>query len=143
MRLYFKQIEETDNLRQYLECVKDLNTIEATDSLDGIKQKIRYRPSNIITFIGCDENGTVVTTATVIMEHKLRYNRPCCHIEDVATHPNHRSQGYATNMIQYCVEWAGRRECYKIQLNCADNLVDFYQKLGFVGSQNHMIYKGQ
>lgn len=144
MILSIKQIDEADDLVRYLECVQDLNSLaDAVDSLDGIKQTIRYRPSNIITFVGYDDSNQIVATATIILEYKLRYNRPCGHIEDVATHPNHRHKGYASAMVGHCVEWAKKRECYKIKLNCEDKLVDFYKSLGFINSQNHMIYSGQ
>ena len=88
------------------------------------------------------DDNKIVATATVIMEKKLRYSQLCCHIEDVGVHPDFRNKGYGKEIVEYCIKVAKANNCYKIKLNCADSLIQFYEKLGFELNGNHMYIKG-
>lgn len=135
-----KVLEITDNIMQYLECVESLKHKDVeVSNIDQIKKIIEARPTNILTFVGVVDFN-IVATATTIMERKLRYNRLCCHIEDVAVHPLFRGRGYGKRIVQYCIDMARFNKCYKVKLNCKDELATFYEQLGFVETENHMVY---
>lgn len=137
--MIIKYLEPTDNIEDYLECVKDLNHPEVpVTTADEIKSILDARPSNILTFVGV-VGDRVVATATIIMEKKLRYKSLCCYIEDVAVHPDFRNKGYGKKIVEYCVDVAQQNRCYKIKLNCSDKLLGFYIKIGFEKMANHMI----
>lgn len=132
-----------NNISQYLECVSDLNSPKIkSNNVDDVRKILSRRPGNILTFVGVVDD-TIVSTATMILEEKLRYSQCCCHIEDVGVHPNYRHKGYGSVIVQYCVDAAKQYNCYKIKLNCSDELLVFYTKLGFQVCDNHMYIKGE
>lgn len=110
------------------------------------KQDIVYsleqRPKNILTFVLVSDDNHIVATATVIIEKKLRYQMLCCHIEDVGVHPDHRGKGHGKQIVDFCIGLAEHNGCYKVKLNCQDNLVEFYSKLGFENHGHHMYISG-
>ena len=75
------------------------------------------------------------------MECKLRYNQYCCHIEDVGVRKSFRGYGYGQQIVKYCIDFAKQNNCYKVKLNCSDNLIPFYEKLGFKKYNNGMALK--
>lgn len=132
-------LNPTDNIQDYIECTKKLNNAGVPlASIEQICDALMVRPSNVLTFVG-KLGDRIVATATVIMEKKLRYNSLCCHIEDVGVHPEFRNRGYGKDIVEYCVKVARSNGCYKIKLNCNDELLGFYTKIGFVNKGNHMI----
>ena len=138
--MIFKILDEYDNIEQYLSCVSDLMKSGGTPTtVEDIKYSLSTRPSNVITFIGLNDMGDIVSTATIIMEKKLRYKQLCCHIEDVGVYPSCRGQVYGKQIVEHCVDVAKKNNCYKIKLNCDDSLISFYTKIGFVKLGNHMI----
>lgn len=132
-------LENNDNIEQYMRCVSDLNGSEGmVDTIENIRISMTNRPQNILTFVMVNDDNTIVATATVIMEKKLRYQRLCCHIEDVGVHPDFRNRGYGAEIVGYCVDYAKKNNCYKIKLNCKDNLIPFYNRLGFKVHEKHL-----
>lgn len=136
-------INENDNIEQYMECVSSLNKSECLDTIDNIKLSIVQRPKNILTFVMVSDDNNIIATSTVIVEKKLRYSKPCCHIEDVAVHKEHRNKGYGADIVRFCMKVAKDNNCYKIKLNCAKDLVSFYNKLGFKRHEDHMYILGE
>lgn len=130
--MIIRLLEPDDSIQGYLECVNSLNSsgVELSD-IEQIRGVLSLRPSNILTFVGVLEDGKIVSTATVIMEKKLRYHRLCCHIEDVGVHPSYRKHGYGKRMVEYCISMAQKNNCYKVKLNCSKDLIGFYEKMGF------------
>ena len=69
-----KLLEATDNIQDYIDCVKDLNNHYTNlSSIEDIKYVLEHRLSNILTFVMVNDSDRIVSTATVIMEKKLRY----------------------------------------------------------------------
>lgn len=141
--MIIKVLESNDNILDYIECIKELNSSGGSVSdIEQVKRALYERPSNILTFVGVVDDNRIVATATVIMENKLRYNQLCCHIEDVGVHPDYRNRGYGKDIVEYCIKIAKANNCYKIKLNCTEKLVGFYKKLNFELNGNHMYIKG-
>ncbi|MEO9517040.1 MAG: GNAT family N-acetyltransferase [Paracoccaceae bacterium] len=63
--------------------------------------------------------------------------RPYALLENVATHPNYRAQGYAHAAMNHAIETAWASDCYKLMLLTGRNsdAKGFYEKLGFVADQ--------
>lgn len=136
-----KLIEASDNIFEYIECLSDLNKSGELETIDNIKLLIDTRPSNILTFIMVNNNRKIVATATIILEQKLRYKKPCCHIEDVAVHSSYRGKGYGADMVRFCIGMAKVHDCYKVKLNCEKKLIPFYEKFGFEALEDHMVLR--
>lgn len=136
--LYIRPININDDFERYLECVSELNGKDMSISnTEQMKQNFMKRPGNIITYVITFDN-IIVSTATIIFETKLRYIQPCCHIEDVGVHTDHRKEGYGKMIVDHCVSVARAKKCYKVKLNCSNKNMSFYSKLGFNVSSNGM-----
>ena len=115
----------------YLQCVQSLNAADCVvQDVWLVRKKLGERDKNTITYLAI-VNDHVVSTATVILETKLRYHKMCCHIEDVATIDNERGRGYGKRVVGHCIRLAETLNCYKTKLNCKESLIPFYASLGF------------
>jgi len=83
------------------------------------------------------ENDQIIGTIRLLFEPKFYHaGKMSAHIEDVATHKNHTGKGVASFLIKEVIEICQKRDCYKIILNCTDDLSGFYKKFGFKLSDN-------
>jgi GNAT superfamily N-acetyltransferase len=136
--LFIRPIGIYDNFNQYMECVSDLNnSYVSICNIEEMTGWLSRRPDNIITYV-CLEGKDIVATATCIFERKLRYNQMCCHLEDVGVRKDYRSQGLGGFIVNHCISIAQTKGCYKVKLHCSDNLMGFYENLGFNKNNNGM-----
>lgn len=131
-------LTDSDDLNQYMDIVRDLNSkgVILNDESEMIKV-LNSRSSNIETYGGFLGN-TMISTATMIFENKIRYKNLCCHIEDVAVDSSYRGLGYGKMIVNHCLEVAKEKDCYKVKLCCSDKNVSFYEQFGFIASSNGM-----
>ena len=75
---------------------------------------------------------TIVGTTTVLIERKfIRGGRLSAHIEDVSVRKEYEGKGIASKILEYCINYAKKKKCYKIILDCKKELIPFYNKFGF------------
>ena len=75
---------------------------------------------------------TVIGVATLLIEQKLIHNGgKVGRIEDVATKPGCERLGIGFNLVGQLVVEAQVAGCYKVILECNENNVPFYSKIGF------------
>ena len=132
--------KDTDEkyIKQYMECISVLNKSDCVvQNVEDVRERLRYRKENIITFLGIAEDN-VVATSTILLEIKLRYSKMCCHIEDVATKVEDRGKGYGKTIVAHCIKAAKDNDCYKVKLNCEESVIPFYDSLGFKHQGAHM-----
>lgn len=136
--MYIRQLNINDDFSQYMRCVEDLNgSYGGICNIEQMKRGFSNRSNNITTYVLVDDNK-ILSTATVIFEKKIRYQRLCCHIEDVGVDPDYRKKGYGKLIVEHCIMVAKAKDCYKVKLCCSDKNVTFYDKMGFVVSSNGM-----
>lgn len=136
--LYIRQLNINDNFAQYMKCVEELNGSDVSiANIEQMKRAFMGRSNNIVTYVITIDNN-IVATATCLFEKKIRYNQLCCHIEDVGVHPDFRKRGLGKMIIDYCVNVAKNKKCYKVKLCCADHLLNFYSGMGFKKNNNSM-----
>lgn len=129
--MYVRPLNIHDNLLDYMECVKELNNPDIEiNSIEQMKRALLSRPGNIITYVVVMEDK-IVAAATCIFEKKIRYQKLCCHIEDVGVNKDFRKQGLGKIIVDHCVFVAKLKKCYKVKLFCSDHLEKFYSRLGF------------
>jgi glucosamine-phosphate N-acetyltransferase len=81
----------------------------------------------------------IIGSGTVIYEPKIIHScKYVGHIEDIVVHNRYRSLGIAKNIIERLVKQSFDRDCYKIILDCKDDLCGFYEKNGFKRNGNQM-----
>ena len=98
-------------LKEYLECVKDLNSKGVNKSnLKKAEYILDNRCENIVTLIGLVDDR-LVATCTLVLEDKIRYTERSCHIEDVAVMRDCRGKGYGKEMLKYAIGYANSEGC--------------------------------
>lgn len=110
-----------------LTALEGLTINEAKDILDEIALNKGHK-----IFVAKNESGTVIGTATVLLEPKL-IHRGCivAHIEDVAVRKGFVGKGVGSTLVRKAVAYAKKSGCYRVLLDCSERNVRFYQKLGF------------
>lgn len=74
----------------------------------------------------------IVGFATVLLELKLIHDGAyVAHIEDVCVARKHQRQRYGQVLVEFLVQYAKSKNCYKVILNCHPALISFYEKNGF------------
>lgn len=69
---------------------------------------------------------------TLFIEPKLIHGGKCVgHIEDLVVYNNYKGNGIASQLINHCVKIAEENNCYKILLDCKEELIPFYNKNNF------------
>jgi len=80
-------------------------------------------------------DGKVVSSVTLVIIRNLTHNlRPYSVMENVVTHTDFRSKGYAFALIDKASEIAQENGCYKIMLMTGskkESTIHFYEKCGF------------
>ena len=86
--------------------------------------------------------GRVVGAATLLIEHKfINQAGRAGHIEDVAVAADRQGRGIGGALIRYLLARAAEAGCYKTILDCADDVVPFYERLGFRRRTNGMDFR--
>ena len=80
----------------------------------------------------CEYDKKVIGTALLLIQLNLSHHgRPYGHIENVVTDKDQRGNGVGARMVEYLVQQARKRNCYKVILNCTKRNISFYKKCGF------------
>lgn len=136
--LYIRPININDDFNQYMRCVQDLNgSGVSVCNFEQMKRSLLSRQSNMVTYVLVVDDK-ILATATCLFEKKIRYNQPCCHIEDVGVDPDHRKRSYGKLIVDHCVSMAKSKNCYKVKLCCSNDLLNWYSGMGFKKTNNGM-----
>jgi len=124
-------LESLDNLK----ITSNLNREIATDIL----KKIISNPNHIIHV--AEHDGKIVGSTTLLIEQKFIHNGgKVGHIEDVVVSKEFEGRGIGLKLITSLLEVAKTKECYKTILDCSDELIPFYERIGFKQESNQMRY---
>jgi glucosamine-phosphate N-acetyltransferase len=123
------------------------------ESLDSLRKASNLKPKEarkIFKKISSDKNykiyvaeldSKIVGAATIFIEQKFIYKGgKVGHIEDVAVRKNYQGKGIGQKIIKALVLFAKKQGCYKTILDCQDDLIPFYEKIGFKRHSNAMRY---
>lgn len=128
-----RELKEQDFQNGFLETIQYLSEIDniPLDKFLETFQRMKRNTDNIV-FVAVTDEEKVVGVLTLLIEQKFIHG---CgrvgHIEDVVVHGDFRGQGIARDLIKKAFEVAEKEECYKVILNCRNELVPFYEKFGF------------
>ena len=124
-------LESLDSLRN----ASDLNKDTARDIL----KKIIGNPDQIIHVAEVD--GKVVGSTTLLIEQKfIHKGGKVGHIEDVVVSKEFEGRGIGIKLVTSLLEVAKTRNCYKTILDCKNELIPFYERIGFKQESNQMRY---
>jgi len=136
---HIRELRLGDTEKGLLETLDSLaptsNMLNEDDKID-ITYYLQFSESK--TFVAV-ENDQIIGTATLLLDQKFSYGgKRAGHIENVAIHKDYQRKGIGTKLIKYLIKEAKKWECYKIILDCKDELVPYYKKFGFEMYQNCM-----
>ena len=124
-------LESLDSLRN----ASDLNKDTARDIL----KKIIVNPDHVIHVAEVD--GKVVGSTTLLIEQKfIHKGGKVGHIEDVVVSKEFEGRGIGIKLVTSLLEVAKTENCYKTILDCKNELIPFYERIGFKQESNQMRY---
>ena len=136
-----REIIETDIQNGFLETLDRLRKASDLDKEIGknILRKIISNPDYIIEVV--EENGKIIGSATLFIEQKFIHNGgKVGHIEDVVVSKEYEGKGIGIKLVTSLLEKAKAMNCYKTILDCNDELIPFYERIGFKQESTQMRY---
>jgi len=133
--LVIREAKETD-LTQLLELYTQLNNNDMPvidEALISLWREILADEKQHI-IVGLVDEKLVSSCVITIIPNLTHNQRPYALIENVITHEDHRSKGYATRLLNYAKEIAVKNRCYKIMLltgSKKESTLNFYEKAGY------------
>jgi len=134
------------NLKNFMFNLSDINYAENKVLIFELLNQLTYAPVlnddifyNILNMkddynliFACVNNDKIVGLLTILIEYKFIHGGKCvAHIEDLVVDKVKRHQKIGGRLIKFAVEYARILNCYKIILNCNEDLSDFYRKNDF------------
>ena len=136
-----RDIVESDIDNGFLE---SLDNLRATSNLNKetakeILKKIIANPNHIIQIAEID--GKIVGSTTLLIEQKfIHEGGKVGHIEDVVVSKEFEGRGIGMKLDVSLLEKAKMINCYKTILDCKEDLIPFYERIGFKKESNQMRY---
>lgn len=122
-------LQSLDSLRK----ASDLNSKKA----EIIFNKISENPTQVIYVAVKDSK--VIGSASIIIEQKFIHSGGRVgHIEDVVVAKEFQGKGIGQRIVKFLLEYAQKQGCYKTILDCTDELIPFYENIGFKRHSNSM-----
>ena len=134
-------IIESDIENGFLESLDNLRTASNLDreTASNILKEIIANPDHIIHV--AEINGKIVGSTTLLIEQKFIHDGGRVgHIEDVVVSKEFEGRGIGIKLVTSLLEIAKTKNCYKTILDCADELIPFYERIGFKQESNQMRY---
>jgi glucosamine-phosphate N-acetyltransferase len=130
MDIILRELKPADLSHGFLETLAALAKVDLTVDAAGAVLQRRLQ-AGIRTFVAVD-GERIVGTASLLLEQKFIHGGGLCgHIEEVVVHPDYKNQGIARALVRHATAEAEKMSCYKVILNCFENLVPFYEGCGF------------
>ena len=134
-----RELKEEDLWNGFLKSLDSLREASSidTDKAKSIFKKIDSNPDHIIAVAELD--GRIVGSTTLLIETKFIHNGGLVgHIEDVVVDKEHQGKKIGEKILKFLIEISKKRGCYKIILDCTDDVKPFYEKLGFKQVANEL-----
>lgn len=78
-----------------------------------------------------DEYNKLIATGSILYEYKFIHNiSKVGHIEDICVDKHCRNNGYGKILMNHLINETKRNGCYKVTLDCVNELENFYKSCG-------------
>lgn len=134
-----RPLREDDLSNGFLEALDALRPASdlAPHRAREILRRLQRNPDCVVAV--AEVEGRVVGAATLLIEHKfINQGGIAGHIEDVAVAAGRQGRGIGRALIRYLAARAAAAGCYKTILDCGDDVMPFYERLGFRRRSNGM-----
>jgi glucosamine-phosphate N-acetyltransferase len=102
-----------------------------------IFDKISKNPDHVIYVV--TYNGEVIGATTLLIEQKFIHDGgKVGHIEDVVVRKEYQGKGVGKKIVNALLKYAEKKGCYKTILDCSDDLIPFYENIGFKRYSNSL-----
>lgn len=138
-RVKIRKIKEKDLFNGFLESLDSLRKSSDIDPKKAKKilKKIKSNPNHVIYV--AEYNSKIIGAATLFIEQKfIHKGGRVGHIEDVTVRKEYQDKGIGQKLVKVLLEYAKDRGCYKTILDCIDEILPFYEKIGFKRHSNSM-----
>jgi glucosamine-phosphate N-acetyltransferase len=126
-----------DDKEGFLETLRNMSETGEINLEDAEKILLEIKLQNGIVFIAKTNDKKIIGAVKLFIEQKFIHNGgKVAHIEDVAVRKEYEGNGIASEIIKKIIPFAKQNGCYKIILDCKDNLIPFYQRFGFYTNEN-------
>ena len=140
-----REIEENDiESGGLLEVLDNLTPVEgltkpaAKTILKEIKSNPLHRIFVAVLQEGIDR-GLMIGTTTLLVEPKFIFGGGrVAHIEDVAVRVEYQRKGIGFKLVNYATEQAAAMRCVRTVLDCSNENIPFYEKIGYSYHGNTM-----
>ena len=137
LKYTIREIEENDiesgGLLEVLENVAPVGVLSKPNA-KAILKEIKSNPLHRI-FVAVEDGrneGLIIGTATLIVEPKFIFNGGRVgHIEDVAVRAQYQGEGIGFKLVSYATEQAAVMGCVRTILDCSNENISFYEKVGY------------
>jgi glucosamine-phosphate N-acetyltransferase len=83
--------------------------------------------------------GLIIGTTTLLVEPKFIFGGGrVAHIEDVAVRAGYQRKGIGFKLVNYATEQAAIMQCVRTVLDCSNENIPFYEKIGYSYHGNSM-----
>jgi glucosamine-phosphate N-acetyltransferase len=132
MEFEIRELQPPDLSRCLLETLASLAEVDLTGQQAEEVLRERQR-TGVHTYVALDPaSHEVVGTITLLIERKfIHRGGKVGHIEDVAVRRGFRGKGLGAELVRHATSEARRHGCYKVILNCFEQLAPFYASLGY------------
>lgn len=137
-----RPLREADLGNGFLEALDALRPASdlAPERALEVFRRLERNPDCVVAV--AEVEGRIAGAATLLIEHKF-INRGgiAGHIEDVAVAAGQQGRGIGSALVRYLLARAEAAGCYKTTLDCADDVMPFYRRLGFRHRNNGMDFR--
>lgn len=123
----------------YISLLSNLTKVNNIDNETFIKHIDDIYKNGIIYVVFV--NDRILATGTIFLEQKIIRNcQKVGHIEDIVVDPEFRGYGLSSIIIDKLTEYGFNNNCYKIILDCDENIKKVYEKCGYSKKSIQMAY---
>ena len=140
-----REIEESDiENGGLLEVLENLAPVEGLtiSAATAILKEIKSNPLHKIYVAVVQEDteqSLVIGTTTLLVEPKFIFGGGRVgHIEDVAVRTGYQRRGIGLKLVKYATEQSVLMRCVRTVLDCSDENIPFYEKIGYSYHGNTM-----
>lgn len=134
-----RKLQEKDLFSGFLE---SLDSLRKASNLNpkkarAVLKNIQSRQDHVI-YVAI-QKSKIIGAATIFIEPKFIHDGGMVgHIEDVAVKKEFQGKGVGQELVKALIAYAEKVGCYKTVLDCTDEVMPFYEKLGFIRFSNSM-----
>lgn len=128
--LSIRDLHGPDLVNGFLDVIRSFRPCNL--SFDAAGAILRERSRRGIATYVAEYEGRVVGTASLLVDHKfINHGGKVAIVEDVIVLPAFQGRGVGRQLMAAVQQRAEELGCYKVCLYCSDDLIDYYQRLGF------------